>query len=153
MSSISTVKPPLTLPLILPSMVSSPSKAPSSLSQTRARLALSRERRVSPKPSSTDSSATCTASPTATSSSPCRFLNWLMGTIPSDFRPAFTTTASSRISMMVPVTMDPGLRSCMARLSSNNSAKLSVMLVFTQRRTAQIGNHLPRFMGYFMCTR
>jgi hypothetical protein len=32
---------------------------------------------------------------------------------------------------MVPVTMEPGFRFCVARLCSNNSAKLSVMFKFT----------------------
>ena len=42
----------------------------------RARLAFSRDRRVSPEPSSTLSSATSTVSPTVTSISPFSFLNW-----------------------------------------------------------------------------
>ena len=51
------------------------SNAVSRRSQVRARLAFSRDRRVSPEPSSTLSSATSTSSPTLTSISPRSFLN------------------------------------------------------------------------------
>ena len=47
--------------------------------QVRARLAFSRDRRVSPEPSSTASSATSTSSPTLTSISPRSFLNCSSG--------------------------------------------------------------------------
>ncbi len=59
-SLMSTVKPPFTLPLIWPSTTSWLSKAVSSIFQVSARLAFSRDSRVSPQPSSTTSMATCT---------------------------------------------------------------------------------------------
>jgi hypothetical protein len=73
--SISTVKPPLTRPVMMPMTTSCFSKAVSSRVQVLARLAFSRDRRVSPEPSSTLSNATSTVSPTATSISPFSFLN------------------------------------------------------------------------------
>ncbi|MGD2130470.1 MAG: hypothetical protein PVJ17_14300, partial [Lysobacterales bacterium] len=47
----------------------------------------------------------------------------------------------------VPVTMAPGLKSWEARLCSNNSAKLSVMFMFTHGRNASIGNRPPKVEG------
>jgi hypothetical protein len=47
--------------------------------------------------------------------------------IPSDFRPACTTTQSASISTTVPVTIDPGAISMVSKLSSNSSAKLSLI--------------------------
>jgi hypothetical protein len=108
MSLMSTVKPPLTLPLIMPVTVSPFSKAFSRTIQARARLAFSRDRRVSPKPSSIASSATSTLSPTLTSNSPCSLRNCSIGITPSDFSPALTTTTSERMSTTVPVTIAPG---------------------------------------------
>src|SRR5680860_1734199 len=61
---------PLTLPVILPVTASPASKACSSTAHDRARRAFSRDNLVSPKPSSTASSATSTISPTCTLSSP-----------------------------------------------------------------------------------
>ena len=77
MSQTSTVKPPLTLPVIEPLMISSFSWAFSSTVQLRARRAFSCERRVSPKPSSTESRATSTVSPILTFISPSSFSNIL----------------------------------------------------------------------------
>ena len=62
--SISTVNPPLTRPVMVPVTTSCFSKAVSRRVQVRARLAFSRDSRVSPEPSSTLSSATSTVSPT-----------------------------------------------------------------------------------------
>ncbi len=133
---MSTVKPPLTLPLMRPVMVSLFSIASSSSSHTMARLAFSRDRTVSPKPFSRESSATFTSSPTPTSISPASLRNCSMGTIPSDFRPALTTTTSERTSTTMPVTMAPGLSlASLASLCSNSSAKLSVMGWFPVERT------------------
>jgi hypothetical protein len=53
--------------------------------------------------------------------------NWLRGMTPSDFSPACTTTNSLLMSTTVPVTMEPGSISTVLRLSSNNSAKLSLI--------------------------
>jgi hypothetical protein len=54
----STVKPPLTLPLMTPLTMAVFSKASSRTIQISARLAFSRDRRVKPKPSSMASRAT-----------------------------------------------------------------------------------------------
>jgi len=121
------VKPPFTLPLIMPLTVSPSSKACSSLSQAAKRFAFSRESRVVPKPSSTASRATSTSSPTATSSSPSGEMNWLRGMIPSVFRPALTMTMSGVISTTSPVMTVPGWSWVLVRLSSKSSAKLSVI--------------------------
>ena len=59
--SISTVKPPLTRPVMMPVTISALLKASSRRVQVRARLAFSRDRRVSPVPSSTASRATSTS--------------------------------------------------------------------------------------------
>ena len=77
--SISTVKPPLTRPVMTPVTICELLKAVSRRVQVRARLAFSRDRRVSPVPSSTESSATSTSSPVLTSISPRSFLNWSIG--------------------------------------------------------------------------
>jgi len=83
---------------------------------------------VSPKPFSMASSATFTSSPTLISSSPLSFLNCSIGMMPSDFRPALTTTTSERISTTIPETMAPERSLEIDWLCSNSSAKLSVML-------------------------
>ena len=70
------------------------SSASSSSSHTMARLAFSRDSTVSPKPFSSESSATLTSSPTPTSISPASLRNCSIGTMPSDFRPALITTTS-----------------------------------------------------------
>ena len=92
--SMSTVKPPLTRPVMMPVTISPSLKACSRRVQVRARLAFSRDRRVSPVPSSTASSATSTSSPALTSSSPRSFLNWSIGTTASDFSPTLMMTTS-----------------------------------------------------------
>ena len=125
MSSMSTVNPPLTLPLMTPLTLSLPSKAFSRRRHAWARFAFSRERRVSPKPSSTASRATSTSSPTATVNVPVSSRNWLAGMAESDFRPALTITTSGPISTTRPVSSEPGRICCPARLSSNISAKFS----------------------------
>ena len=126
-SPSSTVKPPLTLPVILPLTVSSASKSLSRNPQAWFRLAFSRDNRVATNPSSTASRATSTWSPTDTSNSPSEVRNWLFGMTPSDFNPALTMTFSGVISITVPMTMAPGRNWVLARLCSNRSAKLSVM--------------------------
>ena len=131
----STVKPPLTLPLITPVTISSASKAFSSSFQLSARLAFSRDSLVSPKPSSTASSETKVSSPTATSSSPLSFRNWLRGITASDFRPELTVTQSLSISTTVPATIEPGCMSSSLRDSSNRSAKLSLMYIHLSHKT------------------
>jgi len=125
MVSMSTVKPPLTLSLMMPVTLWPASQAFSSSSQAFARFALSRDRRVSPLPSSTVSSATSTSSPTAISSSPFALRNCSTGTTPSDFSPALMMTKSGRISTMRPLTMVPGRILAAIWLLSNSSAKLS----------------------------
>jgi hypothetical protein len=82
-------------------------------------LAFSRDRRVSPEPSSTLSSATSTSSPTLTSISPRSFLNCCVGMTASDLRPALTTTTSGPTSITRPVRIWPGRIRWLARLSSN----------------------------------
>src|SRR5690606_13014191 len=143
-SLMSTVKPPLTLPLILPVTVSSFSSASSSSSHTMARLAFSRESTVSPKPFSSASSATLTVSPSATSISPSSLRNCSMGTMPSDLSPALMITTSVRTWTTVPVTMAPGLSLArLAWLASNSSANDSVIVdirLMTQTAARIFGN-------------
>jgi hypothetical protein len=127
-SLMSTVKPPLTLPLMRPVIVALASRASSSSSHTIERLAFSRDSTVSPKPFSSESSATLTSSPTPTSISPASLRNCSIGTMPSDFRPALITTTSLRTSTTVPITMAPGFSLAnLASLCSNSSAKDSVI--------------------------
>jgi len=125
--SISTVKPPLTRPVMTPTTICESLNAVSRRVQVRARLAFSRERRVSPVPSSTESNATSTSSPGLTSTSPRSFLNCSRGMTASDLRPTLTMTTSSVTSTMSPVRIIPGRIRWLARLDSNNSAKLSVI--------------------------
>ena len=125
MSLMSTVKPPLTLPFKTPLTTLLLSKASWSISQDSARRAFSRDRRVSPKPSSTVSMATFTWSPTSRPNSPASLRNWPRGMTPSDFSPAWTTTKSLSMSTMVPVTIAPGSISIVFKLCSNSAAKLS----------------------------
>ena len=133
---MSTVKPPLTLPLMRPVMVSFFSSASSSSSHTIARLAFSRDSTVSPKPFSIESSATLTWSPTPTSISPFSLRNCSIGTMPSDFSPALITTTSPRTSTTVPVTMAPGFSFArLAWLCSNSSAKDSVISEYSVEHT------------------
>ncbi len=75
-----TLRPPLTLLVVVPVTNSPDSRAFSRAIHEARRLALSRESRVSPKPFSTESMATETKSPTCTSSSPWSFLNSDSGT-------------------------------------------------------------------------
>ena len=100
--SISTVKPPLTRPVMTPVTISDLLNASSSRVQVRARLAFSRDRRVSPVPSSTESSATSTSSPALTSTSPRSFLNCSRGMTASDLRPTLTMTTSPVTSTIEP---------------------------------------------------
>src|SRR5215831_9913070 len=125
--SISTVKPPLTRPVMTPVTISDLLKASSRRVQVRARLAFSRERRVSPVPSSTESSATSTWSPDLTSTSPRSFLNCSRGMTASDFSPTLTMTTSLVTSTMSPVRIMPGRMRWLARLCSKSWAKLSVI--------------------------
>ena len=124
----STVKPPLTLPLITPVTMSFFSYAASSSIQDSARFAFSRDSLVAPKPSSTVSSATFTMWPISRAKLPCSSRNSDLAITPSDLRPAWTVTQSESISITVPATIAPGFISISLRLASNNSAKLSLML-------------------------
>jgi len=92
MPLVMTVSPPLTLPEIIPFTSAPDSSAFSRSSQAARRFALSRDRRVSPYPSSSASIATLTKSPGLTSTSPLSFLNSSRGMNDSDFSPALTTT-------------------------------------------------------------
>ena len=130
-SLTSTVKPPLTLPVMEPLTISSFSCASSRTAQARARRAFSRDRRVSPKPSSIESRATSTTSPTPTSTSPLSVRNCSIGIAPSDFRPALTMTKSPAMSTTVPIRMEPGFISVLERLSSKSSANDSDMYITT----------------------
>src|SRR3569832_1287386 len=103
----------------------------SRLIQVRARRAFSRERRGSPNPSSTISSATSIWSPTATTVCPVSSRNCSMGMALSDFNPALTITTSWRTSTTVALTMEPGRIFCAARLCSNSCAKLSLICLMT----------------------
>src|SRR5215472_17322713 len=125
--SISTVNPPLTRPVITPVTISDLLNASSRRVQVRARLAFSRDRRVSPVPSSTESSATSTWSPALTSTSPRSFLNCSRGMTASDFSPTLTMTTSLVTSTMSPVRIMPGRMRWLARLCSKSWAKLSVI--------------------------
>src|SRR5579864_8509161 len=125
--SISTVNPPLTRPVITPVTISELLNAVSRRVQVRARLAFSRERRVSPVPSSTESSATSTSSPGLTSTSPRSFLNCSRGMTASDLRPTLTMTTSGVTSTTSPVRIIPGRIRWLARLCSKSWAKLSVI--------------------------
>jgi hypothetical protein len=94
--------------IITPSTTSPASNAFSRSIQVRARIAFSRESLVSPKPSSTASSATSTSSPTEMPPSCLSFLNCSMGITASDLRPALTSTTSSFTATTVPVMIEPG---------------------------------------------
>ena len=115
--SISTVKPPLTRPVMMPVTISELLNAVSRRVQVRARLAFSRDRRVSPLPSSTVSSATSTSSPALTSISPRSFLNCSRGMTASDFRPDVDDALRrASTSTMSPVRIMPGRMRWLARL-------------------------------------
>ena len=123
---IITVRPPLTLPLITPDRITPSSMASSSVIQSAARLAFSRDSLVSPKPFSTDSMVTVTKSPTFTSKSPCAFLNSAISIRDSDFKPALTITNLSVMSTTSAVITSPWFISWVAEYSSNNWAKFSM---------------------------
>src|SRR5262249_15238453 len=103
------------------------SNASSSICHDSARLAFSRDNRVSPKPSSTTSIATLTWSPIFNLHSPRSSTNCDLGITPSDLSAACTTTHSASMSTTVPVTIEHGAIPTDDRLSSNNFAKLSLM--------------------------
>ena len=128
MFSRSTVKPPLTLPEIIPITVSLASNACSNLIHASAALAFSRDNCVAPNPSSSVSRETSTKSPTETVISPFSFMNSATGIAPSDFRPALTITTSGPTLTTVPVTILPGCIGVAFRLSSKRSAKLSLII-------------------------
>ena len=92
MPLVMTVRPPLTLPVMVPVICSPESRAFSRAIHDARRLALSRLSSVSPKPFSSDSIATETKSPGLASISPRSFLNSSTGMKLSDLRPALTTT-------------------------------------------------------------
>src|SRR5262249_4608146 len=119
--------PPLARPVITPVTIADLLNASSRRVQVRARLAFSRERRVSPLPSSTESRATSTWSPALTSTSPRSFLNCSRGMTASDFSPTLTMTTSLVTSTMSPVRIMPGRMRWLARLCSKSWAKLSVI--------------------------
>ncbi len=119
-----TVSPPLTLPLIMPVTSSPVSRAFSRSIQAARRLALSRDRRVSPKPSSRASIATLTKSPTLASTSPASLRNSSTGMKLSDLSPALTTTKFMSTRTTSAVITSPMRISWRVRLSSNRAAKL-----------------------------
>ena len=127
--SNSTVKPPFTLPVMIPITVSLASKACSSLIHASAALAFSRDNCVAPKPSSNVSNATSTISPTTTVTSPFSFWNSSTGMAPSDFKPALTMTTSEPTLTTMPDTILPVCIGVEFRLSSKSSAKLSLIIV------------------------
>ena len=129
MPARSTVKPPLTLPLIIPMTTAFSSCAFSRSIHASARFAFSRERRVAPKPSSTASRATLTESPITTANSPDSFKNCDLGIAPSDFSPALTMTKSGSIATTIASTIAPGVISISFRLCSKSSAKVSLIQI------------------------
>lgn len=102
MPAMSTVKPPLTLPLMTPITLVPSSAAFWSLSQASSFLAFSREVWVSPLPLSIASRTTGTWSPTLTSSSPAAFLNCSTGMKDSVLSPVSIRTYLSVILETVP---------------------------------------------------
>src|ERR1051325_7436735 len=117
-----TVRPPFTLPVIMPSIFSPVSSAFSRSSHAAMRFALSRDRRVAPKPSSSASIETLTKSPTLTSTWPASLRNSSTGITLSDFSPALTTTKLSSTLTTSAVMTSPTRISLRLRLSSNSAA-------------------------------
>ncbi len=117
-----TVRPPFTLPVITPFTFSAFSSAFSSSSHAAMRFALSRERRVAPKPSSSASIETLTKSPGLTSTWPASLRNSSAGMMLSDFSPAFTTTKLSSTESTSAVITSPTRISLRVRLSSKRAA-------------------------------
>src|SRR5207245_949855 len=94
----------------------------SSPSHAAMRLALSRDRRVAPKPSSSASIETLTKSPGFTSTCPASLRNSSEGMMLSDFSPAFTTTKLSSTESTSAVITSPTRISLRLRLSSKSAA-------------------------------
>src|SRR5258706_9619499 len=86
------------------------------------RFALSRDKRVAPKPSSSASIETLTKSPIFTSTWPASFLNSSAGMMLSDFSPALTTTQFSSTESTSAVITSPTRISLRVRLSSKSAA-------------------------------
>ncbi len=118
-----TVSPPFTLPVTVPITVSPLSKACSRLTQAASRLARSRDKRVSPRPSSRASIATETKSPSLTSTSPASLKNSSRGMKLSDFNPALTTTWFWSTRTTSAVMTSPARISWRAMDSANIAAK------------------------------
>src|SRR5918911_869806 len=126
MPFVITVRPPFTLPVMTPFTFSPFSSDFSSSSHAAMRFALSRERRVAPKPSSSASIETLTKSPGLTSTCPVSFLNSSAGMMLSDFSPALTTTQLSSTLSTSAVITSPTRISLRLRLSSKRAAKDSL---------------------------
>ena len=62
--------------------------------------------------------------------SPLSSRNCMVGITASDFSPAYTTTTSGFTSITLPVRIAPGFICRLARLSSSNCAKDSLIFVF-----------------------
>src|SRR6476660_6491140 len=142
----STVRPPLTLPLVVPVTNSPDSSAFSSAIHDARRLALSRDRMVSPYPFSMAAMSTKTKSPTCTSVSPLSFLNSSTGTYASDLRPALTTTKLCSMRTTSAVITSPARISERCSDSSNRAAKDSdIQVPCTSLRFPAAP--LPLFLG------
>jgi len=129
-ASTATMKPPRTFPVIRPIMVEPDSNARSNSVHALFFLALSRDSKVAPNPSSNKSNATSMTSPILTSKSPSAFKNCHFGITPSDFDWVLTIIISFSMSITVPIKIAPGRISVLAKLSSNNAAKLSLIVFF-----------------------
>ena len=122
---MSTVIPPLTEPVTIPLTTSFEFIAASSSCHILMRFAFSRERRVWPRPSSIDSSATSTTSPSVISSSPLTSLNSFNEIKPSDLRPTLIIAFSRFMLTTVPIKRAPGFTFCCISLFSNSSENVS----------------------------
>ena len=118
---ISTVIPPLTEPVTIPLTTSLEFIAASSSCHILMRLAFSRERSVWPRPSSMDSRATSTTSPSVISNSPLTSLNSFNEIKPSDLRPTLIIAFSRFMLTTVPINRAPGFTFCCISLFSNSS--------------------------------
>src|SRR5216684_2132200 len=126
---MSTDRPPLTRPTIVPFTISSRSQAALISSQIRILSAFSLESTTMPVSFSRLSISTSTESPAFTDTSPRGLLNSEMGICPSDLYPMSTTAYSLVTWTMVPLTISPSLRSPSPPRSlidaSNSDAKSS----------------------------
>ncbi len=128
MTPISTVIPPFTEPVTIPLTTSLEFIAASSSCHILMRLAFSRDRRVWPRPSSIESRATSTTSPSVISSSPLASLNSFNEIKPSDFKPTLIIAFSRFMLTTVPIKRAPGFTFCCISLFSNSSENDSDIL-------------------------